>query len=43
METPETTKFAEIFCESFLILKKYFAKPSRNYFRLKKGILILKQ
>jgi hypothetical protein len=38
-------KFAEILCEDFIILKrkKYFAKPSRNYFRSTKDLLIHKQ
>jgi hypothetical protein len=46
MENPETKKFADIFCEAFLFIFKYryFAKPSRSYFRFfKKVIFIQKQ
>jgi hypothetical protein len=37
-KAPETKKFADIFCEVFLILRNiYFAEPSRTYFHLKNG------
>jgi hypothetical protein len=41
--TPETKKLAGIFCKAFLVLEKYFAKPSRTYFRFLKDLLIHKQ
>jgi hypothetical protein len=30
MKTPETNKFGKIFCEAFLIFKKYFAYAIKN-------------
>jgi hypothetical protein len=32
MKNPETKKFVKIFCEAFLILKKYFAATMQDLF-----------
>jgi hypothetical protein len=37
---PESKKLAEVFCEPFLILKKYFA---RSCFHFEKSLLVHKQ
>jgi hypothetical protein len=32
MKTSETKKFVKVFCEAFLILKKYFAYVVQDFF-----------
>jgi hypothetical protein len=32
MKTSETKKFVKIFCDAFLIFKKYFAEATQNLF-----------
>jgi hypothetical protein len=41
-KTPETKKFAEIFCEAFLAFKKYFDEAIQDLVPfLKKDLLII--
>jgi hypothetical protein len=40
MKTSESKKFVKMFCEAFLILKKYFASPSQDLFAFLQKMLL---